>query len=510
MNEGGASHGSRDLTQGVPLADLADGVPLPGHVGEEAALLVRRGAEVLAVGATCTHYGGPLAEGIVVGETVRCPWHHACFSLRTGAALRPPALSGLPCWRVESRDGMAFVRERLPAAKPRPVPAAPGMPDSVVIIGGGAAGHVAAATLREEGYGGPVTLLSADEAAPCDRPNLSKEYLAGTAPEDWIPLRAPDFYAAQRIDLRLATRVVAIEPAARSVTLSDGSRLSYGALLLATGAEPVRLAVPGADLPHVHLLRTLRDSRALIAAAGQARQAVVIGASFIGLEVAAALRTRGLAVHVVAPEARPMERVMGPEIGAMVQAIHEQHGVVFHLGATVAAIDEAGVALSTGVRLPAELVVVGIGVRPATMLAEQAGLAVDRGVRVDEYLQTSAPGIFAAGDIARWPDPRSGEPVRVEHWVVAERQGQVAARNMLGRRERFDAVPFFWSQHYDMVIAYVGHAERWDRIAIDGDLSRHDAAATFWQGGRKRAVATIGRDRESLRAELAFEQEQAG
>jgi 3-phenylpropionate/trans-cinnamate dioxygenase ferredoxin reductase subunit len=365
---------------------------------------------------------------------------------------------------------------------------------------------VAAETLRQEGYDGSVTIVSADAAPPCDRPNLSKDYLAGTAPEDWIPLRGPDFYAAQSIDLKLGTRATAIKPAARAVQLSDGRRLSYGALLLATGAVPIPLNVPGADLPHVHLLRTLADSRAIIAAAEHAQQCVVIGASFIGLEVAASLRTRKIAVHVVAPEARPMERIMGPQLGETVRAIHEQHGVVFHLGTTATTIDRDSVTLSTGERLAADLVVIGIGVRPATALAEQAGLAVDRGVVVDEFLQTSAPGIFAAGDIARWPDKRSGASIRVEHWVVAERQGQAAAHNMLGQRERFDAVPFFWSQHYDTPINYVGYAEQWDRLDIEGDPAAHDCAAHFWHKGRKLAVVTIGRDLDSLRAELAFEQ----
>jgi NADPH-dependent 2,4-dienoyl-CoA reductase/sulfur reductase-like enzyme/nitrite reductase/ring-hydroxylating ferredoxin subunit len=508
MSEGSPQSNGPDLSQGIAIERLAAGAPVLGHVGGEAVLLVRRDGDVFAVAATCTHYGGPLAEGIVVGDTIRCPWHHACFSLRTGAALRAPALDGLTRWQVELRDGMVFVREPLPA-EPRQTLGAAGMPTSVVIIGGGAAGNAAAECLRQEGYAGPVTLLSADGAPPCDRPNLSKDYLAGTAQEDWVLLRPPEFYTEQRIDLRLGARVATIEPALRGVRLSDSSRLSYGALLLATGAEPIRLAVPGADLPHVHLLRTLADSRALIAKAAGARHCVVIGASFIGLEVAASLRARQLAVHIVAPEARPMERVMGPAIGDMVRGIHEQHGVVFHLGATATAIDEHSVTLSTGERLAADLVVVGIGVRPATVLAEQAGLTVDRGVLVDEFLQTSAPGIFAAGDIARWPDRRTGIPIRVEHWVVAERQGQVAARNMLGRGERFDAVPFFWSQHYDTAISYVGHAEHWDRIEIDGDPAARDCTASFWDGEKKLAVVTVGRDRDSLDAELAFEREMA-
>jgi NADPH-dependent 2,4-dienoyl-CoA reductase/sulfur reductase-like enzyme len=333
---------------------------------------------------------------------------------------------------------------------------------------------------------------------------LSKDYLAGTAPEEWIPLRPPEFYLENGIELRLGTTATAIDIAGRRVMLG-GEELGFDKLLLATGAEPIRLQVPGADLPHVRTLRSLADSRDLIARARMGSHAVVVGASFIGLEAAAALRHRQVEVHVVAPEARPMERVLGPQLGDFVRQLHESHGVVFHLGHTVGAIEAGRVRLDDGVPIDADLVVVGIGVRPRIHLAQQAGLAIDRGVLVSEYLETSAPGIFAAGDIARWPDAYSGEQLRIEHWVVAERQGQTAARNMLGRRERYAAVPFFWSQHYDVSIDYVGHANAWDEIVRDGDLNAHDAALRFRQAGRTLAVATIFRGRESLLAEVAME-----
>jgi 3-phenylpropionate/trans-cinnamate dioxygenase ferredoxin reductase subunit len=499
-----------DLAQGVRLEDLPDGAMVTGHVGGEAVLLVRQGGELYAVAAHCTHYGGPLAEGLLAGGAIRCPWHHACFDLRSGRPVRPPALNDLKRWRVEQRDGRAFVGEALPEEPPRRLAAAAVFPESVVIVGGGAAGNAAAETLRRERYEGPITIISADADLPCDRPNLSKDYLAGTAQPDWIPLRSRDFYAEQRIDLRLGARVARLDPARRTITLADGSSATYGVLLLATGAEPVRLQVPGADLPHVRVLRTLADSEALIARAASARRSVVVGASFIGLEVAASLRTRKLDVHVVAPEARPMERVLGPELGDMVRAVHETHGVVFHLGATVTEITADRVRLSTGEELEADLVVTGIGVRPDITLAEGAGLVVDRGVSVDAFLQTSAPGVYAAGDIARWPDPITGDNIRVEHWVLAERHGVFAARNMLGRKQAFAEAPFFWSQHYHTVINYVGHAERWDRLEIDGDPAAHDCAVTYWRGERKLAVATVGRDLDSLRAEVALEREAAG
>jgi NADPH-dependent 2,4-dienoyl-CoA reductase/sulfur reductase-like enzyme/nitrite reductase/ring-hydroxylating ferredoxin subunit len=494
-----------DLTQGVALSDLADG-RLVGHVGDDEVLLVARGADLFAIGAHCSHYHGPLAEGIVVAETVRCPWHHACFDLRSGEAVRAPALSPVDCWKVERRDGRIFVREKVPQPAPRRAAAADA-PRRIVIVGGGAAGFAAAEMLRRRGYDGGIVMLSGDSAAPVDRPNLSKDYLAGSAPEEWVPLRPDDFYADNGIELRLNTDVSAITVKTREVATADGKTFACDRLLLATGAEPVRLPIPGADQPHVHTLRSLADSRAIIGIAKTARRAVVIGASFIGLEAAAALRTRGIEVHVVAPEARPMERVLGPQMGDFVGALHEEHGVVFHLQDTVTAIDAKRATLKSGGTLDADLVVVGVGVRPRLALAEKAGLTVDRGVTVNAFLETSAPGIYAAGDIARWPDPHSGQNIRVEHWVVAERQGQIAAANMLGQKMRFDAVPFFWSQHYDVPINYVGHAERWDEIAIDGDIKAKDCLVRYKHNGRVLAVASIFRDVESLKAELAMEQD---
>jgi NADPH-dependent 2,4-dienoyl-CoA reductase/sulfur reductase-like enzyme len=252
-------------------------------------------------------------------------------------------------------------------------------------------------------------------------------------------------------------------------------------------------------------LRSFADSKAIVARTASAKQVVVVGASFIGLEVAASLRTRGIAVHVVAPDKVPMEKILGTEVGAFVRTLHESHGVVFHLGETVKRVNGNEVTLSGGQAIDADFIVLGVGVRPSIALAEQAGLKMDRGIAVDEYLETSAPGVFAAGDTARWPDPHSGERIRVEHWVVAERQGQTAARNMLGARERFDSVPFFWSQHYDIPINYVGHAEKWDNIAIDGDVEKKDCTVRYQQNGRTMAVVTIFRDLESLKAEAEME-----
>ena len=512
MNDTAATLSGPDLATGIPISKIADGAMLLGHANGEPVVLARRGNELFAFDAFCTHYGAPLGDGLLVDDTVRCPWHHACFSMRTGEALRAPALNPIGCWRVEQRDGNAYVGEKLEQPAPPRSSASTAMPSSVVIVGGGAAGNAAAEMLRREGYAGGITMLSADESGPCDRPNLSKGYLAGMAPAESNPLRSADFYEEQRIELKLNARVASIDTTKRRVGLADGTSHAYGALLLATGAEPVRLDVPGSDLPHVHYLRTQADGEALVAKALTSERAVVIGASFIGLEVTSSLRARNIAVDVVAPDAVPMERILGTKVGTFVRELHERHGVTFHLGTTAASIDERGVTLKTGERLAADLVVIGIGVRPALSLAEQARLAIDRGVTVDEYLETSLPGIFAAGDNARWPDRLTGERIRVEHWVVAERQGQTAARNILGRRERFDAVPFFWTEQYDFSLAYVGHAERFDKAEISGqlDAEKHDCKITYSRGGKKLAVALVHRDLEGLRAELEFEKTMRG
>jgi apoptosis-inducing factor 3 len=503
-----------DFRSGIPAADVPEGAIVLGKVGDEDVILTRQGDEYFAVSASCTHYHGPLAEGIVVAGTVRCPWHHACFSLRTGEALRAPALDPIDCWRVERSGDTLVVREKAAAAKPAGGPSAPSpalstasQPRSVVIVGGGAAGLAAADMLRREGYGGTLTLISEDDSPPCDRPNLSKDFLAGSAPDDWIPLRSPDYYQERRIDLVLGSRVAALDVQAKQVRLEGGRTYGFDALLIATGADAVRIPVEGAQESQLHYLRSFADSRSLVARAASAKRVVVVGASFIGLEVAAALRKRGIAVDVVAPDRLPLERVLGPELGRVVRGLHEAQGVTFHLGETVSRVDGRRVALSGGGVLDADFLVLGVGVRPSLALAEQAGLAIDRGIAVDAYLETSAPGIFAAGDVARWPDPHSGERIRVEHWVVAERQGQVAAKNMLGRRVRFDAVPFFWSQHYDTQISYVGHAEKWDAVEVAGDPAKLDCTVTYKLAGRVLAVATIGRDLESLRAEAGMESE---
>jgi NADPH-dependent 2,4-dienoyl-CoA reductase/sulfur reductase-like enzyme/nitrite reductase/ring-hydroxylating ferredoxin subunit len=505
MAEDRAVSGGPDLTKGIALTELPDDGKLVGHVGEEEVLLVRRGTEVFAVGAHCTHYGAPLVDGLVVNDTVYCPWHHACFDLRTGKVSHGSAFGPIACWSVEQRENKIFVREKLQMMAPSRAAASGKVPEKIVIVGGGGAGFAAAERLRREGFQGSIVMLSNDDVAPIDRPNLSKDYLAGSAPEEWLPLRPDKFYSENDIELRLGVSATGIDTRLQELALADGSKLSYDRLLLATGCEPIRLTIPGANLPHVRTLRSLADCRAIIGLAKTTNHAVVLGASFIGLEVAASLRARGIEVHVVAPEKRPMERILGVQMGDFVRTLHEEHGVAFHLEDVAIAIDEHHVLLRSGLALKTELVVVGIRVRPRIELAEMAGLKIDRGVVVDTYLETSVPGIFAAGDIARWPDPHSGENIRVEHWAVAVRQGQVAAHNMLGRADEFAAAPFFWSQHYDIPIKYVGYAEKWDELEIEGDISRGDCLFRFKNKGRTLAVATIFRDTESLLAEVIME-----
>jgi NADPH-dependent 2,4-dienoyl-CoA reductase/sulfur reductase-like enzyme/nitrite reductase/ring-hydroxylating ferredoxin subunit len=489
-----------DFVKGCDTGNVPDGEMLLGHAVGEPVLVARRGDDLFAISATCTHYGGPLAKGLIVDCTVRCPWHHARFDLRTGEAIAAPALNDVACYKIEKRGERFFVTgkiDRKADRKPKISPA------SVVIVGAGAAGGAAAEMLRREGYEGPVTMIGADEFLPYDRPNLSKDYLAGNAPEEWIPLRSSEFYREQKIETLTNTSVKSIDPKAKQVTMSDGRSLGYDALLLATGAEPLRLKIAGDDLPHVCYLRTLADSRRIIEKAKDAKRAVVIGSSFIGLEVAWSLRERKLEVAVVGKGSVPLEKV-GGDMGNLVRETHEAHGVKFHLGRTPAAIHERHVQLDDGTKLDCDLVVIGVGVRPNTKLAEQSGIAIDNGVLVNEYLETNVPGIFAAGDIVRWPDPRAGR-IRVEHWVVAQRQGQTAARNILGARQAFVVPPFFWSNHFDLHIHYVGHGSADDRLSVSGDLKAKDASVIFRSRDKLTAVASIGRDRENLRAETAME-----
>ncbi|MEO8382613.1 MAG: FAD-dependent oxidoreductase [Acidobacteriota bacterium] len=490
-----------DLTKGVRAADLADGGTIAGLVGDDEVVLVRSGETFFALSAHCTHYSGPLAAGRVVGDTIRCPWHHACFDLRSGSPLGAPAFRPLRVYTTTREGELIRVSADTPSA-PTEVKAS-AEAKSVVIVGGGAAGFFAASELRRLGFPGNVTLVTRDERVPFDKPNLSKDYLAGHAPEEWIPLRGEDEYATEHIELRLRTTVESIDPARAEVVLAGGERLSYDRLILATGSSPRRLEVKTDPAVRVHLLRTWADADEIRAAAVEARNAVIIGSSFIGLETAASLRERGLNVTVVGSETRPLEKVFGGQLADFVRRTHESHGVRFRLGHKPVEIRARAVVLDDGSAEACDLVIAGVGVTPELGLAERAGLTIDGGIVINEFLETSVEHIYAAGDAARFP--WRGKSIRVEHWAAAGRQGQAAARNAMGARQPLTTVPFFWSQHYDLTFAYVGHATRTDDVEVFGSLEEHAAAAMYREDGRVSAVVTLFRDDVSLAVEEAME-----
>ena len=490
-----------DLTGGVMLGDL-DATPLlAGKVGADEVLLVKGASGLFAVGAKCTHSGAPLAKGVIVGDTLRCPWHHACFDAPTGVATAAPAFRPLDRWTVEQRDGRVFVTAKQPKTEARTSSPQVGR---IVIVGAGAAGAAAADALASLGAGASVTLIGNETEAPYDRTMLTKRYLAGKAGDDKLPLKMDDL-AGRGVSVHLGATVTAIEPAAKLVHLADGTTFGYDRLILATGSEPKRLDVPGVELPHVVTLRTPEDARLILRLSATAGRVAIVGSSFIGLEAASALRDQNIAVTVVSPEEHPFAKTLGPDLSAAIMAVHHKHGTEFRLGRSVKRIEPDHVLLDDGSTLEADLVIVGIGVSPRLALAEQAGLSIDGGVVVDERLRTSNRDIFAIGDIARWPDPHSGRSIRVEHWDVAQRQGQVAALNALGGAHRYDVVPFFWTAHFDLSVRYVGHAGHEADPVLDGAIDRKDAAVRFTEHGRVTALATVGRDRESLETELAME-----
>ena len=418
-----------DLTKGVPAADVPEGGMLAGLVGEDAVVVARVDGALFAIGGHCTHYHGPLGDGL--WSATRCAVRGTTRAFACAPARRSGRRRSIRSDAGRSRSATGPIVVRAAAAPPAAKPKRSGGPKRVLIAGGGAAGFAAAEMLRREGFDGEVTLLSNDATAPYDRPNCSKDYLAGEAPAEWMPLRGDDWYADNGIALRLKTEIGALDLGARTASLASGESLSFDALVIATGAEPLRPPIPGFDAANVFTLRSLADADAIIRAAEGARRVAVVGASFIGLEAAAALRHRGLEVHVAAPEAIPLARILGDDIGRWVRRLHEDAGVVFHLGRKVQGFANGALALDEGA-IEADFVVAGMGVRPRVALAEAAGLKIDNGIVVDARLMTSAAGVYAAGDVARYPDPHTGKAIRVEHWVHAERQGQHVARAILG------------------------------------------------------------------------------
>lgn len=465
-------------------------------------LLARVGDRFYAVGAHCTHYGAPLAEGVLCGERIICPWHHACFNATTGEMEEPPALDALPRYDVRVEAGHVIVSLSEDAGDRRVARMSRRAPNDArlfVILGGGAAGYMAAQTLREDGFTGRILLISDDGHLPYDRPNLSKDYLAGNLGADALPLRSEEFFREHEIEIELNRKVARVEAANKIIRFSDGASLRYDALLVATGGEPRTLPVPGADLGNVFTLRSRDDAERIIASLGTARRAAVIGASFIGMETASSLAARGLSVTVVAPESVPFEHTLGAEIGALFQKLHEENGVRFRLGAKLARFEGQrrveAVILESGERIEADLVIVGAGVKPATEFLEGVEKTKDGRVVVDNRLR-AAEDLYAAGDIASFPDARTGERAHIEHWRTAMQQGRVAAHNMAGREAIYASVPFFWTQQFDLVLTYVGHATKWDEVIVQGSIEGRDFLAFYVRDGRALAVAGVNRDRE--------------
>lgn len=479
---------------------LEDGAMKLVEIGEQSVVLARRDDTYYAFDPHCTHYGAPLQNGVLHGYTVICPWHHACFDIRTGHRHEPPALDSISTYPVTIEDGQVMLE--LEAVDERPADRI-GADQTFVIVGGGAAGHAAAEELRRQGFDGTLILLSATDNVPIDRPNLSKEYMAGEAKPEWMPLRGREWYSDQRIELQLGTRVTAIDPEVHTISTHKGSTLRYDKLLLAPGSYPRTLRdTPGLDLDNIFTLRSQADADQIIGTVDAEKRVVIIGASFIGMEVAASLGKRGAKVSVVEMVEVPFAPVLGEEVGRFLQHLHEQNGVAFHLNTSVAQFHGADgrvteVELADGTRLLADLVIVGIGVVPATAFLNGSHLAIaDHAVVVDRYLQTSAPDVYAAGDVARYPSDRTGT-ARIEHWRVAQQHGCIAAHNMLGQPDDVnDHVPFFWTSQWGTRLRYVGFAPQWDEIVYRGEVAQGDFIAFYLRDDKLRAAAGVGRDAE--------------
>jgi NADPH-dependent 2,4-dienoyl-CoA reductase/sulfur reductase-like enzyme/nitrite reductase/ring-hydroxylating ferredoxin subunit len=496
-----------DFKAGIDLATLPEGAMLAGRWQGKPVLLANHQGKYCALSATCTHQAGPLEQGILANGEVHCPWHHARFSLATGEAIAAPAFSPLTRYGTRIRDGRLFITE----PQPRSAPEAPAHTSRVVILGGGAGGYACAQWLLRFGFKGEITLVSDEADPPYDRTFCSKQYLSGEkSRKESLLVKSGRTAAAGDLNLRLGTKAQAIDAKGQSLLLESGEQLGYDILVLATGAQPKRAQWPGSNLPNVHVLRTLRDADALVLAARRARRVIVIGASFIGLEVAASLRQRKLAVHVVTPEDVPLKKLLGSDVGKMIQAVHEKQGVRFHFGRQVREFDGKRVTLDNGHKLPTDFVVAGIGVTPRTEIAQASGLSCAAaeeggGVIVNAQLETSQPGIFAIGDIARYPDPHTGESIRVEHWVHAERQGQHVARIILGQAAPYKDVPFFWSAHFDTQLSYIGRVKSILKTRTEGSVKAREFRRYYQGPNKQKAFASCNRDQESLIEEAAWD-----
>jgi NADPH-dependent 2,4-dienoyl-CoA reductase/sulfur reductase-like enzyme/nitrite reductase/ring-hydroxylating ferredoxin subunit len=483
------------------VSDLQDGDMKEIEVAGITILLTRLEGKFYAVGGQCSHYGGPLAEGVLCGERVTCPWHQARFNVKTGDLVAPPALDAMTRFdtRVEGKDVVLVLPDKPEGQHPPSLTKHNPKADdrTFVILGAGAAGNAAAQQLRHLGFEGRLVLISKEPDLPYDRPPLSKGFLCGEQKKDSLLLRTAEFYRDADIELLLGREVIRADAAAKTLFFKDEPPLTFDALLVATGGIPHKLQVPGSELKNVFTLRSLADCEAIIATAREASQIVIVGTSFIGMEGAASLRERGLSVTVVGPGSAPFERTLGKEIGRALQEIHQEQGVDFRMGRKAACLKGEGrvqtVELDNGESLPADLVLVGIGVRPATAMLIGVPLNPDGSVTVDKYL-SFGEGLYAAGDVARFPDWRTGELIRIEHWQLAEVHGFTAARNMVGHKVEFTGVPFFWSVHFENYLYYVGYAGSWDDIIWHGSPAEGRFVAFYVKGDRVLAAAGIGYD----------------
>lgn len=469
-------------------------------IGDKKILIANIEGTFCALGCCCPHYGAPLADGLVHGTTVLCPWHHAMFQVTTGDLEAPPALDALPKYEVTVKgdDIVVTLPEKLTQGRrPTMVTYDPhSHPRTFAILGAGAAGNATAQTLREDGYTGRIVLITAEAHLPYDRPNLSKAYLQGQAPKEWLPLRSKKFYETYGIELFLQKKATAVNIAAKTITFADGATLTYDRLLLATGSVPRRLEVPGSQLKHIFTLRSFDDADAIMAACQQALRVVMIGASFIGLEAAASLLHPNRRLTVIAPEDVPFERQFGKEVGKVFQTFHEQKGVTFQLGKTVTRFEGTdrvnAVVLNNGERIEADVVIVGIGVQPNTGFLQGLALQADGSILVDASFR-AAPDVYAAGDIACFPAQHFSQPIRIEHWRTAEQQGQTAAHNMAGKDAVYDDLPFFWTKQGDLGLKYVGHAQQWDEIILHGSLAAGSFLAFYVSQNQVLGVAGMKR-----------------
>ncbi len=476
------------------LSDLKKGKPYQVNIGGENIMLVRHNDEIFAWSNQCPHYGAPLNKGYIDHHHVTCPWHNARFELQSGRMVTPPALDDLPGYEVKVENQAIYIGRKNEADMPQVKELTDSR--SFLIIGGGAAGNTAAETLRREGFGGKITIVTADYDRPYDRPTLSKSFLAGKAGPDALPLRPEDFYVRMKIDLITGRRVTKLYTDEKIASTDNGDTYRYDKCLLATGGMPNMLDIPGADKKNIFTLRSFEDARKIDRAVEDAHHVLLVGAGFIGLESASSLRERGLSVTIVAPEETLMKKLLGQDVGKAIQKFHEKNHVTFHLGQTVSEFKGSdGVrqaVLTDDKKVDADIVIMGVGIKPAVDYLDNTDLVQDGAVPVNSRLQTNDESVFAAGDIAVVPNPHDNSAQRVEHWVAAESQGRFAAKSMLGEKGDYEQIPFFWTRQFGQAFKYIGYSRDFDNIVYRGNVKGEIFLAGYFKGEKFTAAFTRG------------------